>query len=380
MGLPMATLLARRGVRLCVYDPLKPRAVQYVTQFGAVPACSVEDLGCKLRESIFSSNPELRARGTEARRQQDDAKTRMQASDPLRERRHPFLAMSSEFPHPVALQNEAHPGETNEGATPTLARQSGGERSPFGLVVCMLPTGRHVGEVLFSKHGLLDALDGHACAKNVEAPGTCRALVIDCSTIGPLQAAEVAAGAERRGHHFVDAPVSGGVPAATAGTLTFMVGGSRNDVAIASPLLRLMGSRVVHCGEAVGTGQAFKVCNNLILAASMLGVAEAFRLGEALGVDLKLLNDVVNASSGRCWSAEQYNPAPGIVDGAPASRAYAGGFSVDLIVKDLVLCRDAFEAHPLTCPVTDAALTMFRSMSDKGHGHLDIGCAFRHNT
>nr|CEL75179.1 TPA: 3-hydroxyisobutyrate dehydrogenase, putative [Toxoplasma gondii VEG] len=381
MGLPMATHLAGRGIRLCVYDPGKSDASYHLQkQFGAVPACSVADLGSKLRAS-FLSHGNVETETCEGSTRQEVLR---RCVEPVSDQGRAFRSTS--FPavsHSAALQKEPHVAEWQHDANQILRENRDfaacGAAPPFPVVISMLPSGRHVEEALLSDNGLLRALEG-ASGKAQDSLDLCRAFVIDCSTIGPLHAVEIAERVTRRGHHFVDAPVSGGVPAATAGTLTFMAGGSTDEVSVASSLLRLMGSRVVHCGEAVGTGQAFKVCNNLILAASMLGVAEAFRLGEALGVDLKLLNDVVNASSGRCWSAEQYNPAPGIVATSPASRAYSGGFSVDLIVKDLLLCKGAFEAQSLKCPVTDAVLTMFRRVSDKGHRHLDIGCAFLYNT
>src|SRR5438132_5359370 len=172
------------------------------------------------------------------------------------------------------------------------------------------------------------------------APGTTR---IDSSTIDPLTAREVAMDAKAKGCPMVDAPVSGGVGGAEAGTLTFMVGGDARDFEIARPMLQAMGKNIVHCGGA-GNGQVAKICNNLMLAIEMIATSEGMALAAKLGMDPKVFASVVNTSSGRCWSSDTYNPYPGVLDNVPASRDYSGGFGVDLMLKDLTLIADAAKA------------------------------------
>ena len=151
-------------------------------------------------------------------------------------------------------------------------------------------------------------------------PGT---LLIDCSTIDPKTSREVAATATSAGLRMIDAPVSGGVRGAEGGTLTFMVGGPEADFELARPLLDRMGTSVFHCGAANGTGQVAKICNNMLLAIGMIGTAEAMNLGVKHGMDPALLAKIINVSSGRCWSSELYNPVPGVLPAAPASKDYA---------------------------------------------------------
>lgn len=172
------------------------------------------------------------------------------------------------------------------------------------------------------------------------------ALVIDCSTIDPLTSKRLASEAAALPTRltFIDAPVSGGVTGAAAATLTFMVGAdSLEAVERASPLLQRMGKKVIHCGPA-GSGGVTKLCNNLSLAISMIGTAEALNLGVKLGMDAAKLSAVMNASTARCWSSESYNPVPGVMEGVPASRNYAGGFGAALMRKDLGLAIDAAAA------------------------------------
>uniref|UniRef100_A0A8I3P2C3 3-hydroxyisobutyrate dehydrogenase, mitochondrial n=1 Tax=Canis lupus familiaris TaxID=9615 RepID=A0A8I3P2C3_CANLF len=158
-------------------------------------------------------------------------------------------------------------------------------------------------------------------------------LLIDSSTIDPAVSKELAKEVEKMGAVFMDAPVSGGVGAARSGNLTFMVGGVEDEFAAAQELLGCMGSNVVYCG-AVGTGQAAKICNNMLLAISMIGTAEAMNLGIRLGLDPKLLAKILNMSSGRCWSSDTYNPVPGVMDGVPSANNYQGGFGATLMAKN----------------------------------------------
>ncbi|CAK0853659.1 unnamed protein product [Prorocentrum cordatum] len=184
----------------------------------------------------------------------------------------------------------------------------------------MLPSNPHVLAVYLGERGLLAGA----------APG---ALLVDCSTCEPSVSKEVAAAAAEKGLTYMDAPVSGGTPGAEAATLTFMVGGPEEQFREAELLLSHMGRKVVHCG-GVGMGQAAKLCNNLVLGISMAAVCEGHALADRLGLDQKKLADILNTSSGRCWSSDTYNPCPGVMEGVPSSRGYTGGFACDLMIKE----------------------------------------------
>ena len=193
-------------------------------------------------------------------------------------------------------------------------------------VFTMLPASRHVTS-LYLKDGLLDAID--------PAAG-----VADCSTIAPASAREAASAARERGIDMLDAPVSGGTAGAEQGTLTFMVGGAAATLARMRPLFECMGANVFHAGDC-GAGQTAKVCNNMLLAVQMAATSEALALGAANGLDPAVLSEVMRNSSGGNWALNVYNPWPGVMDSAPASRGYEGGFLVDLMLKDLDLALDA---------------------------------------
>jgi len=193
------------------------------------------------------------------------------------------------------------------------------------IVVTMLPAGKHVREV-YEKDVLPNVAKG--------------ALLIDCSTIDVETARAVAAAAEKKGLLMLDAPVSGGVGGATAGTLTFMVGGSTQAFTRAETILQKMGKTIVHAGGA-GNGQAAKICNNMILGVSMIAVSEAFVLAEKLGLDHQKLFDISSKSSGQCWSMTTYCPVPGPVPTSPANRDYQAGFTAAMMLKDLKLSQDA---------------------------------------
>jgi len=226
------------------------------------------------------------------------------------------------------------------------------------LVITMLPAAAHVRSVWLGEEGVLAGI-----GRGVPA--------VDCSTIDPQTAKDVAAAAAKQGVAMGDAPVSGGTGGAAAGTLTFMVGASQELFVTLQPVLAQMGRNIVHCGE-VGTGQIAKICNNLLLGISMVGVSEAMALGAALGIDTQVLAGVINSSTGRCWSSETYNPWPGIVDTAPASRGYTGGFGAELMLKDLGLATEAArQAHQ---PVVMGAVAqqLYQAMSLRGDGGLDF--------
>ena len=225
-------------------------------------------------------------------------------------------------------------------------------------VITMLPSSPHVRSVYQRELGILAKV----------APGT---LLIDCSTIDPITARDVAMDARAKGCGMLDAPVSGGVGGAEAGTLTFMVGGEAKDFEAARPVLLAMGKNIVHCG-ASGNGQVAKICNNAMLAVEMIATSEAMTLAARLGMDPKVFASIVNTSSGRCWSSDTYNPYPGVLDNVPAARAYAGGFGVDLMLKDLGLVADAARAAKHPVMMGALAQQIYQKHSAEGHGAKDF--------
>jgi len=226
------------------------------------------------------------------------------------------------------------------------------------LVITMLPSSPHVKSVYLGDEGVL-------------AGATAGSILIDSSTIDPLTAREVAAAALQRGYAMADAPVSGGTGGAEAGTLTFMVGAAPELFECIKPILAHMGKNIVHCG-GVGTGQVAKICNNMLLGISMVGVAEAMNLGVALGIDPKVLAGIINTSSGRCWSSDTYNPYPGVLPNAPASRGYTGGFGTDLMLKDLGLATDAAKQAKQPVVLGAAAQQLYQLLSSQGAGGQDF--------
>lgn len=226
------------------------------------------------------------------------------------------------------------------------------------VVITMLPTPDVVRSVISGPDGILRHLKQGA-------------LIIDCSTSDPQIAVELEALAGTQGKILIDAPVSGGVPGATAGTLTFMVGGSEIGYQSAQPILAAMGKNIVHCGAA-GTGQAAKICNNLLLAVSTVAVSESMCLGVSLGLSPAVLANIINTSSGRCWVSEVYNPYPGVVQGSPASHDFSGGFACDLMIKDLSLALDAAHGARQPLPMTAISKQLFQMISLRGEGSKDI--------
>lgn len=224
------------------------------------------------------------------------------------------------------------------------------------IVVTMLPAGKHVRDV-YEKDVL----------PNV-AKGT---LLIDCSTIDVESARHVAALAEKAGMDMVDAPVSGGVGGATAGTLTFMVGGSEGSFAKVKPILEKMGKNIVLAGTS-GGGQAAKICNNMILGVSMIAVSEAFMLAKRLGLDAQKLFDVASTASGQCWSLTNYCPVPGPVLTSPANRDYQPGFTAAMMLKDLMLAQQAANAAGASTPLGAEAAQLFSLFVNSGNGAKDF--------
>ncbi len=231
-------------------------------------------------------------------------------------------------------------------------------RNGVAAIITMLPTAAHVKQVYLGQDGLLANVGKGA-------------LLIDSSTIDPLSAREVAKAAGAQGNPMLDAPVSGGTGGAAAGTLTFMVGGTASAFDQAQPILAAMGKNIVHCGDT-GNGQVAKIANNMLLGISMVGVAEAMALGVSLGMDAKVLAGIINTSSGRCWSSEINNPFPGVLENAPASRGYSGGFGTDLMLKDLGLATEAARHAKQPVVLGAAAQQLYQTFSLQGHGGLDF--------
>ena len=230
------------------------------------------------------------------------------------------------------------------------------------VIISMLPASRHVEALYLGDSGLL-------------AVANPKTLLIDCSTISPKVSQAVAAQAKAKGFAMIDAPVSGGTAGAQAATLTFMVGGDGNDVDRARPLLEKMGKNIFHAGPS-GSGQTVKVCNNMLLGIQMLGTSEALRLGIANGMDPKVLSDIMSKSSGRNWVLELYNPCPGVMDSVPSSKGYAGGFGVDLMLKDLGLATENASDLDASIPLGDLSRRLYEAHSQAGNGQLDFSSVF----
>lgn len=226
------------------------------------------------------------------------------------------------------------------------------------IVITMLPSSPHVRAVYMGDNGVL------AAARS----GT---PLIDCSTIDPLTSREVAMDARAKGCAMIDAPVSGGVGGAEAGTLTFMVGGEAKDFEAAKPVLQCMGKNIVHCGGS-GNGQVAKICNNMMLAIEMIATSEGMTLAAKLGMDPKVFASIVNTSSGRCWSSDTYNPFPGVLENVPASRGYSGGFGADLMLKDLTLVTDAAKSAKHPVMLGALAQQIYQKHSVDGNGAKDF--------
>lgn len=225
-------------------------------------------------------------------------------------------------------------------------------------VVTMLPASKHVEGLYLGEAGLLQHI----------ATGT---LVMECSTIAAVSARKVAEAAAAKGVRMIDAPVSGGTGGAVAGTLTFIVGGTDADLEAAMPYLEKMGKNIFHAGEA-GAGQVAKICNNMLLGILMAGTSEALALGAANGLDPKVLSDIIAKSSGRNWATELYNPWPGVMENAPASKDYAGGFGVDLMLKDLGLAAESALSTRSATPLGELARNLYSIHSSQGNGGLDF--------
>jgi len=225
------------------------------------------------------------------------------------------------------------------------------------ILISMLPASIHV-ESLYLGDGLMTQID----------PKT---LVIDCSTIAPATTRLVSDAARARGIRMLDAPVSGGVGGAVAGTLTFIVGGEVEDLERARSILKDMGKNIFHAGEA-GAGQVAKICNNMLLSVLMSGTAEALQLGVDNGLDPSVLSEIMRKSSGGNWALEVYNPYPGVMEGVPAGNNYEGGFLVDLMIKDLGLAMEAAQDKGAATPMGSLARNLYINHRKQGNGRLDF--------
>jgi len=228
------------------------------------------------------------------------------------------------------------------------------------VVITMLPAGKHVISVY----------------EDIAPRAAAGTLLIDSSTIDVESARKAHAIAAKHGHLSIDAPVSGGTGGAAAGSLTFMAGGSNEAFLKAEPILKPMAGKVVHCGDD-GAGQAAKICNNMILGISMIGVSEAFVLAEKLGLSHQALYDVASTSSGQCWSLTTYCPVPGPVPNSPANRDYKPGFAAGLMLKDLKLAQEAAQSAGAVTPLGAEAAQLYALFNAQGHGNADFSGIIR---
>jgi 3-hydroxyisobutyrate dehydrogenase len=257
---------------------------------------------------------------------------------------------------PAALDAAARLGAARAGSIREAA-------ADCDLVITILPSSGNIEEAYLGTGGIIEAaVAGRLC--------------VDMSTIDPGTSQRVAARLKERGIRFLDAPVSGGVGGATAGTLAIMVGGDAGDLEEARPALAAMGSNIIHVGP-VGAGEVAKLCNNLISGTAVIAVAEAFRIGEAFGVDPQILTNVIAKSSGATWVMEHMHPVPGIVESAASSRQYAPGFMTDLMAKDLGLAVGAAREKRVPAVVAAAAHQLYRMASAHGLGRKDFSSVYQ---
>lgn len=232
-------------------------------------------------------------------------------------------------------------------------------------VISMLPSNPHVKKVYLGEGGMLSHMNENS-------------MFFDCSTIDPNVAREVAAKVQEKNCTYLDAPVSGGVTAAAAGKLTFMVGNDSPDCfKKAMDVLQHMGANVVSV-TGVGNGQVAKICNNMMLGISMIGISETMNLGIKLGIDQNQLASIINISSGRCWSSDTYNPVPGVIPGVPSGNDWKGGFGTALMYKDLGLAQDAAASVQAQTPLGGQALQIYRMLISQGYGEKDFGAVFHY--
>ncbi|MBI5277443.1 MAG: 3-hydroxyisobutyrate dehydrogenase [Burkholderiales bacterium] len=269
------------------------------------------------------------------------------------------------FPMACRLKEAGHDVRCFDVSAGSMARAHGAGLKPQGsaadavasaeVVFTMLPSGRHVLEVLAAG----------------DLPFAAGALVVDCSTIDVASCAAFHQALQAKGLATLDAPVSGGVGGAAAGTLTFMVGGAVAAFERAQDLLRAMGKNIIHAGDA-GAGQAAKICNNMLAGISMLAVSEALHLAKRLGLDTRKFFEIASTSSGQCWALTSYAPEPGLVPSAPSNRGYEGGFASELMLKDLRLAEQAALASQSPALLGAAAANVYAMHCAAGRGRLDF--------
>jgi len=269
------------------------------------------------------------------------------------------LAKAGHDVHAFDLSSDAMDRAAAKGCTP--AASPADALAGAEAVVTMLPAGRHVADV-------------YRTAVLLSAPKT--AILMDCSTIDVATAKVVAAEASAAGFTMVDAPVSGGIAAADAGTLTFMVGGSDEGFAAAKPYLDVMGKAVIHAGDA-GAGQAAKICNNMLLGATMAATCEAFVLAQKLGLDLQTFYDISSKASGQSWSMTSYCPVPGVGPETPADRDYEGGFATALMLKDMKLAMEAAQSVGAYVPMGGEAEELYQRFADRGGAGKDFSALIK---
>jgi 3-hydroxyisobutyrate dehydrogenase len=256
----------------------------------------------------------------------------------------------------AALAEAAAAGASPAGAPAEAARAA-------EAVVTALPAARHVRAVYLGEDGVIAA-----------APPD--AVLVDCSTVDVDCAREIAGAAERRGLAMLDSPMSGGVGGAEAGTLTFMVGGPEAGFEKARPLLSAMGANIFHAGDS-GAGAAAKICNNMMLAIQMIAVSEGFNLAARLGLEAEKLYEISSTATARCWSLNDYCPAPGPVPAAPSNRGYRPGFAAALMLKDLRIAMQAAQSAGAATPLGAQAAQIYGLMEAAGQGGLDFSGVIR---
>lgn len=244
----------------------------------------------------------------------------------------------------------------NEGAVAATSLQDVTQDVEF--LISMLPSGAIVESLYIHQDKLLESISTST-------------LVIDCSTIAPENAKNLAAAAQEKDIQVIDAPVSGGVGGAVAGTLSFIVGGAELNFAKAEVILKDMGKNIFHAGDN-GAGQVAKICNNMLLAIHMVGTSEALQMGVDNGLDAKVLSEIMLQSSGRNWSLELYNPYPGVMEGVPASNDYNGGFQVNLMDKDLGLALEVAQKSQSSTPMGNLSKSLYALLKRQGKGGKDF--------
>ncbi|CAF1003273.1 unnamed protein product [Rotaria sordida] len=230
------------------------------------------------------------------------------------------------------------------------------------FIILMLPNGKIVRDL---------------CQSNIFPSAKKGTFIIDCSTIDARTSKEMAELARSKQLSFVDAPVTGATIAAQKGTLTFLVGGQPNDFKAVEPILGNMGKNIVHVG-ANGSGLAVKICNNLLVAISMIGTSEAMNLGIKLGMNKDVLAKVINSSSGQCWSSQTYNPCPDVIPNVPSSNDYNGGFASELMAKDLLIALDAAKQVKALTPLTEKATELYNQLCSNGLNKKDFSVIFKY--